>query len=183
VEEVVVIQQVWSKFNANERMASIGAGLVLVAFVLGIVFGGFLGLGGTGVVGILAAIALVVVYYLKYAPDTKITWPAPIPVIAFAIGGITGVVALLAILSILGIMGVLAAYGGITYLLAPVVNVVGAAMMGWFTYKEWQAYKASAPVAPPPAQTYAPPAPPAAPPAPPAAPPAPPAAPPAGDAQ
>jgi hypothetical protein len=176
VEEVVVIQQVWGKLNANERMASIGAGLVLVAFVLGIVFGGFLGMGGTGIVGVLAAIALVVVYYLKYAPDTKITWPAPIPVVAFAIGGITGVIALLAILSILGIVGVLAAYGGITYLLAPIVNVIGAVMMGWFTYKEWQAYKASAPVAAPPA---APPAPPAAPPAPPA----PPAAPPADDAQ
>jgi len=178
-----VIQQVWGKLNANERMASIGALLVLVAFVLGIVFGGFLGMGGTGIVGVLTAIALVVVYYLKYSPDTKITWPAPIPVVAFAIGGITGVVALLAILGIIGILGVLAAYGGFTYLLAPIVNVVGAGMMGWFTYKEWQAYKTSAPVAPPPAPPAAPVAPPTAPAAPPAAPVAPPAAPPADEAQ
>ena len=159
-----MIQQTWGKLNANERMASSGALLVLVAFVLGIVFGGFLGMGGTGIVGVLAAIALLVVYYLKYDPNTKITWPAPIPVVAFAIGGITGVIALLALLSILGILGVLATYGGFTYLLAPIVNVVGAVMMGWFTYKEWQAYKASVPAAPP-VVPAAPPVPPDAPPA------------------
>jgi len=31
--------------------------------------------------GVLAGIAAVVVIYLKYAPNMKIAWPAPIPMI------------------------------------------------------------------------------------------------------
>jgi phosphate/sulfate permease len=78
------------------------------------------------------------IYYLKYT-NTTINWPAPIPVIAFAIGAIMGIFALLSLLQIVQWMGLLSFIA--TWLLAPIVAIVGSAMMAWFTYREWQASK------------------------------------------
>ena len=174
-----MIQQVWGKLNANERMASIGALLSVVAFLVGAVTYAGYAFGISGLVGLIAPIGLLVVYYLKYT-NSSIKWPAPVPVIAFAIGAIEGIGAAFGLLGILGILGL---FGfGFVWLLGPIINIVAGAMMAWFTYKEWQASKGVA--AAPPAAPLAPPAaPPAAPVAPPAAPVAPPAAPPADEAQ
>ena len=165
-----MIQQVWGKFNANERMASIGAGLAILAFLVGAVTYGGYAFGVSGLLGLAAPIALLVVYYLKYTNST-IQWPAPVATIAFAIGLVEGLGALLGLLSIMSFLGFLGF--AFTWLLGPIVNIVGGAMMAWFTYREWTATKGAAsvapptmPVAPPPTMPVAPP--PAAPPAPPA---------------
>ncbi len=133
--------QIWAKFNANEKLASIGAGLVILAFIVGIGLYSAGSFGASGLLGILAAIALLVVYYLKYTNST-INWPAPIPVIAFAIGAVMGLAALLGLLFIvqwLGWIGFTA-----TWLVGPILNIVGGALMAWGTYKEWQASKTAA---------------------------------------
>ena len=132
-----MLAQIWARFNANEKLATMGAGLVILAFLLGVVFsGGLLGYG-TGVIALLGAIALPVIYYLKYAPDTKVAWPAPIPVIAFAIGAVVGLIALLALVQMLQWFGWLSFNA--TWLIAPIVSIVGCAIMAWGTYKEWAA--------------------------------------------
>lgn len=161
-----MVQQLWGKFTANERMASIGAGLSILAFLLGAVtFGGY-AFGLSGLVGLIAPVALLAIYYLKYTNST-IQWPAPIATIAFAIGAIEGLGALfglIMILSWLSFIGFL-----FTWLVGPILNIIGGAMMAWFTYREWQAAKGAAPA---PGTRIATPSAPMAPPAPPAAPPA-----------
>ena len=134
--------QIWGSFNGNEKLATYGSGLVILAFLIGIVLsGGFLGYG-TGVLALLGAIALPVIYYLKYAPDTKINWPAPIPVIAFAIGAVVGILGLLALINLLQWFGLLSFNA--TWLVAPIVNIIGCGLMAWGTYKEWAATRTAA---------------------------------------
>ena len=61
-----MVQEIWQKFNANERMAAIGAGIVVVAWIIGIASP--YGIGAS-TVALLGAIALLAVLYLKYAPN------------------------------------------------------------------------------------------------------------------
>ena len=86
-----MVQEIWQKFNANERMAAIGAGIVVVAWIIGIASP--YGIGAS-TVALLGAIALLAVLYLKYAPNQNINWPAPIPVLLLAISGIVALIAL-----------------------------------------------------------------------------------------
>lgn len=145
------ITQFWNKLNANEKLVMYGAGLVVIAFILGAVGGGFYSYGSTAIV---AAIAVAVIYWLKYSPN-QITWPAPVQTIVLVVAGIAAILSLLAALFALGAIGTL--WG-----LATIATAVGAVIMAWGAYKEYQAMPKTT-VAPPPA------APPAAPPAPPAA--------------
>lgn len=60
-----MVQQIWSKLNPRERMAVIGAGLIVLSWLLGIVLSrGLYGVAGAGGVGLLGAIAVLVVVYL-----------------------------------------------------------------------------------------------------------------------
>jgi multisubunit Na+/H+ antiporter MnhG subunit len=137
-----VLAQVWGRFNANEKLATMGAGLVILAFLLGFVFsGGLLGYG-TGVLVLLGAIALPVIYYLKYAPDTKVTWPAPVPVIAFVIGAVVGLIGLISLIQMVQWFGWLSF--NVTWLIAPIISIVGCGVMAWGTYKEWAATRTTA---------------------------------------
>lgn len=143
-----MVQEFWKKLNANEKMVMYGAGLVLIAFLVGLVVSyGF----GTSTGDIVAAIAVAVVYWLKYSPN-KINWPAPVETIVLVIAGIA---ALFALLGALTALSFLFAFGASA--IAFIINFVGCAMMAWFAYKEYQKLpKAAAPTPP------APPAPPAA---------------------
>ncbi|MCU0483063.1 MAG: hypothetical protein MUC54_02130 [Chloroflexi bacterium] len=137
-----MLAQVWAAFNANEKLATYGSGLVILAFLLGIVFsGGLLGYG-TGVIVLLGAIALPVIYYLEHAPDTRVSWPAPVPVIAFAIGAIVGLIALVALLQMVQWLGWLSF--NLTWLIAPILSIIGCGLMFWGTFKEWSARRAAA---------------------------------------
>lgn len=133
------------KLNSNEKMVLYGGVVVIVAFLLGTVRGGY----GSASGDVVAAIAIGVIYWLKYS-GSKMNWPAPIQTIVVVIAGISAVFALLGALAWIGFLG-FDLYG-----IAIILNAVGCGMMAWFAYKEYQAMpKASTP--PP-----APPAPPAA---------------------
>ena len=149
------VTQFLNKLNANEKMVTYGALITIVAWVIGLVVGG-------GGLSFIAGLVVIVIYWLKYAPNQTMTWPAPIPTIVLIIGGLSAIFAVLGLLTMLSWFGVLGFYGGflIGAVAVVVVNAIGAVMMGWFAWKEYQAMPKMAPPAPP--------APPAAPPAPPA---------------
>jgi hypothetical protein len=133
--------QVWAKFSANEKLATYGSGLVLLAFLLGVGLYSAGSFGAGGLLGLLAAIALPVLYYLRYTNST-INWPAPIPVIALAIGALMGIAALVNLLFVVQWLG----WAGFTFtwIIAPILYAIGGALMFWGTYKEWSAARAAA---------------------------------------
>ena len=141
----------WNKLNANEKLVGYGIVVILVAWLVGLVGGGF---GSSW--AFIAAIAVGVIYWLKYAPNQSITWPAPIQTIVLVISGIAALLSLLGLLTLLGFLGLL----GPMYLISVVGNAVGAGLMAYGAWKEYQAMPKTTPPAstPPPA----PPAPPAA---------------------
>lgn len=138
-----MVQEFWKKLNANEKMVMYGAAIVVVAFLVGIV--GSYGFGSAST-DLIAAIAIAVIYWLKYSPN-KINWPAPVPTIVLVIAGIA---AIFAILAALGAVGLLFGFG--LFGISLIINAVGCAMMAWFAYKEYQAMpKVPAPPSTPPA--------------------------------
>jgi hypothetical protein len=143
-----MVQEFWKKLNANEKMVMYGAGLIIVAFLISLV--DRYGYGGYGTYDVVGAIVVGVLYWLKYAPNQSIKWPAPIQTIVLVISGIAAIFALLTLLVVLAIVGSLTG-------IVAIVNAVGCVMMAWFAYKEYQAMPKSAAPTPP-----APPAPPAA---------------------
>jgi hypothetical protein len=132
-----VLQQIWAKFNANERLVAIGSGVVLLGWLIGVISPGGLGIG-VAILGVLGAVAALVILYLKYAPNTNVTWPAPIPVLLFGIGIVAIGVGAILLLQLLPYLGFISQYLG-SWILPFVVYLVGAALMAWGGYKEWAA--------------------------------------------
>jgi hypothetical protein len=167
---VAQIQEIWNKFNPRERLSGIGAGLIILGWIVSLASYGV----GAGTVALLGAIAVLVILYLKYAPNQNITWPAPTSLLIL---GISAVVGLLVLLDLLRVLGVLSFFGA-TAIVAILLEVAGSAIMLWGA---WQEYHIVKPAMPDFGSTTTPPAPPAATP-PPATPPAyPPASPPVDD--
>jgi len=139
-----MVTQFWNKLNANEKKVLIGAGIAIV--------GNLLSFGGSyGTFGLVAAIGVAVVYWLKYS-GSNVAWPMPVQTIVLALTGIGGIFALLGLLIGLSVIFYFGVYG-----IGLVISAIGSIMMAWFAYKEYQAMpKPSAPTPP------APPAPPAA---------------------
>jgi hypothetical protein len=137
-----MVQEIWQKLNANERLAAIGAIVVLIAWLVGIVSAYGI---GAGTISFLGAIAVLAIYYLKYAPNQNINWPAPIPTIVL---GISAIVALLALLDGLRLLSILSLLS-VTATLAVVGTVVGALIMVWGAWQEYQAMPKTTPPAPP----------------------------------
>jgi hypothetical protein len=167
---VAQIQEIWNKFNPRERLSGIGAGLIILGWIVSLASYGV----GAGTVALLGAIAVLVILYLKYAPNQNINWPAPTSLLIL---GISAVVGLLVLLDLLRVLGVLSFFGA-TAIVAILLEVAGSAIMLWGAWQEYQIVK---PAMPNFGSTTTPPAPPAATP-PPATPPAyPPASPPVDD--
>jgi hypothetical protein len=157
------IQEVWNKLNPRERLTAIGAGLVLLAWLVGIVARGF----GVNSLGLLGAIAIIVVLFLKYAPNMNITWPIPVPLITLGISVIVALLAVLTLIDWLGYIELLSATAIISFAL----YVIGAIVMLWGSWQEYQVEKpampnfsgssasSSTPPPPPPAATPPPAAP------------------------
>lgn len=137
-----MVQEWWKKLNANERMAATGAIVVLIASLL-----------GGGWISLLGAIAVLVIYWLKYAPSQSITWPAPIQLITLGISAIIGVLALIGLLGLLGLGG-LGMFGGffgglyIVFLAGVIATAIGAGMMLLGTWREYQAMPKTSPSTP-----------------------------------
>jgi hypothetical protein len=134
-----MVQEIWQKFNANERVVAIGAVVVIIAWLVGVVVGyGF----GASTIGLLGAIAVLAIYYLKYTPDQNINWPAPIPTIVLGVSAIAALLILIQALSILRFLD------GADALVA-VGSIIGGALMAWGAWQEYQAQPKTAPPAPP----------------------------------
>ena len=155
-----MLNEILAKINPREKLIGIGAIVFVVGWLVGFLlasvsYAGFTAgnvwnsSGGTGIgfVGLLAAIAAVVVIYLKYAPNMKITWPAPIPVILLGIAGVAAVIALYLLwnnFSNSQDWNKLASLAGAAYPSWPITDyiavagvVVGAGIMVWGAYQEW----------------------------------------------
>ncbi len=145
------IQEIWNKFNPRERLSGIGAALIILGWIVSLASYGV----GAGTVALLGAIAVLVILYLKYAPNQNITWPAPTSLLIL---GISAVVALLVLLDLLRVLGVLSFFGA-TAILAILLEVAGSAVMLWGAWQEYQIVK---PAMPSFGSTTTPPAPPAA---------------------
>ena len=129
---------VYNRFNPNERLVAIGAAVILVAWLVGLVSGfGF----GVGTIPFLGAIAVLVILYVKYSPNQHVNWPAPVELIIL---GISVVVALLAVLAALQWLGFLASFFGLAAL-AALATAVGAVIMAWGAWKEYQAMPKTTP--------------------------------------
>jgi hypothetical protein len=161
----------FNKLSANEKLAVYGSAAVIVAGLIGV------GVGGVGLLAVLAAIAMLAVVFLpQFSPNT--TLPGSKGSLLLILGGIAGVIMLLGLLQIIGALGFWferQPLGAIFFLIA----VVGALLMAWAGWQEFQAEGgkfvlgttsgggASTPAAPrtetaPPAATPPPAAPPAA---------------------
>jgi hypothetical protein len=127
----------FNKLNANERLAATGAVIVIIAWLVGLV--GSFGLG-VGMLTLLAAIAVLAIYFLKYSPSQSINWPAPIPLIVL---GISGVAALLAVIGALQWLAIGSFFFGLG-ILAAIASAVGAVIMAWGAWQEYQAMPKSA---------------------------------------
>jgi hypothetical protein len=155
----------FSKLGANEKLAAIGAVLAIV--------GALLSFGGGGTFTLLTGVAMLLIVFLpQFSPST--TLPGSKGSLMLVVGGVAGLAALLSLLAILTVLGAFALYGGLWFI-GLLLSTAGGLLMGWASWKEFQAEGGKFNLGMP---SGAPPAPPAAPPAPPAAPmSAPPAAP------
>jgi hypothetical protein len=131
----------FNKLNAAERMAAVGAAVVIVAGLLGLVSSY---LFGTGWLPLLGGIAVLVIYYLKYNPTSNINWPAPIQTIVLVISAI---VAVIAILSTLSLLSFITAFGSALGSIALIGTLVGAVIMVWGAWQDYQAQPKTTPPA------------------------------------
>lgn len=136
-------QQFMSKLNANEKQVIYGAIIVAVAFVVGALSGfGYL---GSGSADIAAAVAIVVIYWLKYQPN-QINWPLPPQTLVLGIAAVAAFFAVIAVVSWLTFIGLS------LYSLAIILNAIGCGVMAYGAWAEYQAMpKATNPPPPPPA--------------------------------
>jgi hypothetical protein len=126
----------YNRLNANERLVAIGAVIVIVSWLVSLTSTfGFLG-GGS--ITLIAAIAVLVIYYLKYSPTQSITWPMPVQTIVLAISAIAAVLALIGALPGLALIATI--YG-----ISLIGTVVGAVLMAWGAWQEYQAMPKTTP--------------------------------------
>ena len=169
------VQEIWKQFNPRERLSAIGAGLIILGWIVGIFSYGL----GSSTIGLLGAIAVLAILYIKYSPTMNVSWPAPVSLLVLGISAIVALLALIDLLTWLPRLG-LAGYFGGGLIVTLILSVVGAALMVWGAWQEYQIVKPAKPNLGSTSSTTTPP-PPAAPPAtspPPAAPAAPPVYPP-----
>ena len=126
----------YNRLNANERLAAIGAAVLIIAWIVGVAVGyGF----GASTIGLLGAIIVLAIYFLKYSPSQTISWPAPIPTIVLVVAAIAG------LLTVLNVVQFMAFLDGIEWI-AAIASVVGAIVM---VYGAWQDYQAMPKATPP----------------------------------
>ena len=129
---------IWEKFNPRERLTAIGAALVILGFLVSIAGYGI----GAGTISLLGAIAVLAIFYLKYAPNQNINWPVPVPLLVLGISAIVAILAALDVLTSLRYLGLLGVGIGV---LALILEAVGAGLMAWGAWQEYQIEKPAMP--------------------------------------
>lgn len=129
---------IWEKFNPRERLVAIGAALVILGFLVSIAGYGI----GAGTISLLGAIAVLAIFYLKYAPNQNITWPVPVPLLVLGISAIVAILAALDVLTSLRYLGLVGVGVGV---LALILEAVGAGLMAWGAWQEYQIEKPAMP--------------------------------------
>jgi hypothetical protein len=150
----------FSKLSSNEKLAVYGAVAAIVGSFLS-----FSGIGGGGFGLVTGILMLVIIFLPQFSPGTKL--PGSKGSLMMLVGGVSGIVALLALLSVLTVLGAFAFYGTLLFI-GLLISIGGQLLMGWASWKEFQAEggkfnvgMSSGPSAPPapPASTYTPPPP------------------------
>jgi hypothetical protein len=163
-----VLNEILAKLDRNEKLIGAGAVVFLVAWLFGIILASwsygsppysfsenvFSASGGTGlgILGVLGAVAAIAVIYLKYAPNMKITWPAPVEVVELGIAAVVGLVALYLLWTNFSNSSITNVCNGVagcpswpmTDWIAVIGVVVGAAVMLLGAYQEWAVTKKAA---------------------------------------
>jgi hypothetical protein len=157
-----VLNELWAKISARERFVVYGAGVTVVAWLIGVLlatksYGGGSAYGVTipgysinfftnyhgmdlGLIAMLAAVAVLVVIYLKYAPNMNITWPAPVATVL--LGAAVLSVACSALMTLLQLTsGIGIADWPIFAWVAVLGMLGGGAAMAWFAYQDYVAAK------------------------------------------
>jgi hypothetical protein len=136
------VQEVWNKLNPRERFTTFGVGMVVVGFLLSVLD---YSAGGT-TLSLLAALGVLVVFYLKYSPSSNVNWPAPVPTIVLGLSVVALIAAALEVLRwvsfiLNNLLGLWSA--------GTIIILVGTIVMVWQSWLEYQAQPASAaPAAP-----------------------------------
>ena len=131
------LQEAWNKFNPRERMTAAGAGIVILAWIVGLVARGF----GVGSIALLGAIGVLAVLYLKHAPNQSISWPIAPSLIVLGISAIVALFAVITLLELLGYTSIL----GIPGILSLLLYAGGGAVMAWGAWQEYQIDKPAMP--------------------------------------
>jgi hypothetical protein len=161
-EARLVVKELWAKISAREKFVVYGAAVTVVAWLLGVILGTKSYGGGSvfgqalpsysvnffttyhgmdlGLLGVLAAVAVGVVIYLRYAPNMNITWPAPVATILLGAAGVAlACSALMFLLQLTSGVGV--GDWPIFAWVAVIGMLAGSGIMAWFSYQEFLAAK------------------------------------------
>lgn len=121
----------FNRLSANEKLAVYGSVAVIVGGIVSV------GIGGLGLLAVLAAIGMLAVVFLpQLSPRT--TLPGSNGTLMLILGGVAAVVMLLALLTILGALGFFLQFAPVNAIFF-LVAVVGGLVMGW---AGWQAFQA-----------------------------------------
>lgn len=134
------LQAVWNQFNSRERLSAIGAGLLILAWLIGLITYG----AGASTIALLGAIAVLAILYIKYTPTMKVSWPAAVSLMVLAISAVVALIILLDLLQILPYLGLARYFGGAVILIL-LLEVAGAALMAWGAWQEYQVDKPELP--------------------------------------
>ena len=157
-----MLKELWAKVSAREKFVVYGAAVTVVAWLVGVIlatksYGGgslagiaipgysinfFTNYHGMdlGLLAMLAALVVVAVIYLRYAPNMNITWPAPVATILLGAAAVSVVCsALMFLLQLTSGVGV--GDWPIFAWVAVIGMLVGGIAMAWFSYQEFVAAK------------------------------------------
>jgi hypothetical protein len=134
------LQDVWNKLNARERLSGIGAGLLILGWIVGLISYGI----GSSTIALVGALAVLAIFYVKYTPTMNVTWPAPVSLIVLAISGVVALLVLIDALNIFRFLGFASYFGG-GLIVTLLLNVAGAALMIWGAWQEYQVVKPAMP--------------------------------------
>jgi hypothetical protein len=157
-----VLNELWAKVSAREKLVVYGAALAVVGVLAGMLLASVSLCAGLNVAGyvcpsinyftwdtagifvwltLIAAVASLVVVYLHAAPNMKITWPMPYPQILLGVAGATLVCAVLIVLGQLIRAGGFGTNPPVFMYVADVLCVAGGALAAYAAYMDWTASK------------------------------------------